>query len=83
VLGNLQQAAAGEKINPGRQPPQVRPSATRRSVASNWLTRGAYNRLVLDNLQWLLDPEADKSFKAQAAGEEERPSGFREEKVSL
>lgn len=36
-------------------------------IASHWATRGAYNRLVLDNLQWMLDPEADKSFKAMAS----------------
>lgn len=36
-------------------------------VSSHWATRGAYNRLILDNLQWMLDPAADKSFKAQAS----------------
>lgn len=35
-------------------------------ASSHWATRGVYNRLVLDNLQWLLDPGADKSFKALA-----------------
>lgn len=35
-------------------------------VASHWATRGAWNRVVMDNLQWLVDPEADKSFKAMA-----------------
>ncbi|OBQ59570.1 hypothetical protein EFV37_22180 [Mesorhizobium loti] len=64
VLGNLQQAAAGEKVNPGRAARKYLQRYTP-IVASNWLTRGIYNRLVLDNLQWLTDPEADKSFKAQ------------------
>jgi len=36
-------------------------------IASHWATRGAYNRVVLDNLQWLTDPKADKSFKAQVS----------------
>ncbi|ESY10489.1 MULTISPECIES: hypothetical protein [unclassified Mesorhizobium] len=64
TLGNVQAAIAGDKINPGRQ---VRKYLQRYTpiIASNWLTRGVYNRLVLDNLQWLLDPDADKSFKAQ------------------
>ncbi|RWN78079.1 MAG: hypothetical protein EOS02_09980 [Mesorhizobium sp.] len=53
-----------EKAKPGRQ--AVRYLRRYTPVASShWLTRGVYNRLVLDNLQWLLDPAADKSFKAQ------------------
>ncbi|WP_062222196.1 hypothetical protein [Aureimonas sp. D3] len=59
------QAALGEKVNPGRQ---VVDFAGRYTpvVASNWATRGAYRRLFLDQLQWLTDPEADKSFKSKA-----------------
>ena len=53
-----------EKANPGRKLTQYLRRYTP-VVASHWLTRGVYNRLVLDNLQWLLDPNADKSFKAQ------------------
>ena len=64
TLGNVQSAISGEKINPGRQ---LRKNLQRYTpiISSNWLTRGVYNRLVLDNLQWLTDPNADKSFKAQ------------------
>jgi hypothetical protein len=36
-------------------------------LSSHWATRGIYNRLVLDNLQWLTDPDADKAFKRMAA----------------
>jgi hypothetical protein len=53
-----------EKANPGRKLTQYLRRYTP-VVASHWLTRGVYNRLVLDNLQWLTDPQADKSFKAQ------------------
>ncbi len=35
-------------------------------LSSHWATRGAYNRIVLDNLQWLTDPDADKQWKTQA-----------------
>lgn len=34
-------------------------------LSSHPLTRAAYRRAVVDQLQWLLDPEADASFKAQ------------------
>lgn len=36
-------------------------------VSSHPVTRAAWNRLVLDNLQFLGDPEADKSFKRKIA----------------
>ncbi|MDG4894616.1 hypothetical protein P9272_13645 [Mesorhizobium sp. WSM4976] len=53
-----------EKANPGRKLTQYLRRYTP-VVASHWLTRGVFNRLVLDNLQWMLDPNADMSFKAQ------------------
>ncbi|RWI96096.1 hypothetical protein [Mesorhizobium sp.] len=53
-----------EKANPGRKLTQYLRRYTP-VIASHWLTRGVYNRLVLDNLQWMLDPNADMSFKAQ------------------
>lgn len=66
TIGNAQQWIGGEKVNPGRQARRYLQRYTP-FVASHWATRGAYNRLVLDNLQWMLDPDADKSFKAQAS----------------
>ena len=65
TLGNAMQLMTGEKTNFGRELVRFGRRYTP-IAASHWATRGAYNRLVLDNLQWLLDPEADKSFKAQA-----------------
>lgn len=35
-------------------------------LSSWWATRGAYRRLILDQLQWLVDPDAERSFKAKA-----------------
>jgi hypothetical protein len=35
-------------------------------LASHPLTRAWYRRMFVDNLQWAVDPDADKSFKAQA-----------------
>ncbi|MGR6465393.1 hypothetical protein [Rhizobium sp. PAMB 3182] len=34
-------------------------------LSSHPATRAAYRRAFVDQLQWLMDPEADKSFKAQ------------------
>jgi len=65
TIGNMMEAPGGDtKI--GRESVQYLRRYTP-WIASHWATRGAYNRLVLDNLQWMLDPEADKSFKAMAS----------------
>ncbi|CDX54582.1 conserved membrane hypothetical protein [Mesorhizobium plurifarium] len=53
-----------EKAQPGRKLTKYLARYTP-WVASHWLTRGVFNRLVLDNLQWALDPQADKSFKSR------------------
>ena len=37
---------------------------------------GAWRRVVLDNLQWLADPNADRSFKAQAARAKRNGAAF-------
>lgn len=66
TIGTAYAAAAGQKVHPGREAVKYLRRYTP-LLSSNWLTRGVYNRLVLDNLQWMLDPAADKSFKAQAA----------------
>lgn len=66
TVGNILDVIAGEETKFGRELTRF----TRRYTpvaSSHWATRGAYNRVVLDNLQWMLDPAADKSFKAQAA----------------
>ncbi|TPN57173.1 hypothetical protein [Mesorhizobium sp. B1-1-7] len=53
-----------EKAQPGRKLVRYMARYTP-FVASHWLTRGVFNRLVLDNLQWAFDPAADKSFKSR------------------
>ncbi|MGO4836089.1 hypothetical protein AB4144_27985, partial [Rhizobiaceae sp. 2RAB30] len=75
TVGNVLDVAAGEKANAGRE---FRRYVGRYTpiLASHWATRGAYNRIVLDNLQWMLDPEADKSFKAQAQNAKKNGTPF-------
>ncbi len=75
TAGNVISAAMGDKINPGRDVVKYLRRYTP-LIASNWATRGAYNRLVLDNLQWMLDPKADKSFKAQASNARKNGTPF-------
>jgi hypothetical protein len=66
TAGNLLEKAGGaEDAKAGRETRRFMQRYTP-IVSSHWATRGAYNRIVLDNLQWMLDPEADRSFKAQA-----------------
>lgn len=66
TIGNALDVVAGNDTKAGRETVQYMRRYTP-WIASHWATRGAYNRLVLDNLQWMMDPEADKSFKAMAA----------------
>jgi hypothetical protein len=66
TAGNAMQLAAGEKTQVGREATKYLRRYTP-ILSSHWATRGVYNRLVLDNLQWLADPDADKSFKALAS----------------
>jgi hypothetical protein len=75
TLGNAQSLATGQKTNVGRQAVQDLRRYTP-ILSSNWLTRGVYNRLVLDNLQFMLDPSADKSFKAQATNAKKNGTPF-------
>ncbi len=67
AVGLPVQAATGQKVNPGRKAVDFAGRYTP-VLASNWATRGAYRRLFLDQLQWLTDPVADKSFKSKASG---------------
>ncbi|MCW5697927.1 MAG: hypothetical protein KIS96_14500 [Bauldia sp.] len=66
TVGNALEAAGGDDTQAGRELTRFARRYTP-VASSHWAMRGAYNRLVLDNLQWMLDPAADKSFKAQAA----------------
>lgn len=75
TVGNLLQAARGEDPQLGREFTRYLRRYTP-VLASHWATRGAYNRLVLDNLQWLTDPKADKSFKAQAQNAKKNGTPF-------
>lgn len=45
-------------------------------LSSHPLTRAAYRRVLLDNLQWATDPKADKSFKSKAAAAKKNGSGY-------
>jgi hypothetical protein len=74
-LGEAYTFASGGKVNPGRDLVKYARRYTP-FIASNWLTRGVYNRLVLDNLQFMLDPSADKSFKAQATNAKKNGTPF-------
>ncbi|WP_024349630.1 hypothetical protein [Aurantimonas coralicida] len=66
TVGNAIQFATGEDTKLGRE--AVNFAGRYTPVASSWwATRGAYRRLMLDQLQWLVDPDADKSFKAKAS----------------
>lgn len=66
TLGNAAQALTGEDPKLGRE--AVNFAGRYTPIASSWwATRGAYRRLILDQLQWLVDPDADKSFKAKAS----------------
>lgn len=66
LLGTPLTALRNEKAQPGRKMVKYLGRYTP-WVASHWATRGAFNRLVLDNLQWMLDPEVDKNFKSRVS----------------
>lgn len=65
TIGNLQELATkGEATNAGREGVQLMRRNT--PVASSlWQTRAAYNRVLLDQLQYLADPEAHRAFREQ------------------
>ncbi|WP_057465816.1 hypothetical protein [Pseudovibrio sp. POLY-S9] len=61
TVGNAMEALRGDKARVGRE--AVKFAGRYTPVASSWwATRGAYRRLVLDQLQWMVDPEAHRSF---------------------
>lgn len=61
TLGNAVQLATGEKTQFGRETLRFLKSNTPGSTI--WYSRLAWERIVWDNLQFLVDPEADKAFK--------------------
>lgn len=64
TVGNLHKLATGKETLFGREGVQL----LRRNtpvLSSLWPIRAAYNRVLLDQLQYLADPEAHKSFGEQ------------------
>ena len=64
TVGNTLEAARGETTHTGREAVNFAGRYTP-VLSSWWATRGAYRRLVLDQLQWSVDPGAAKSFSAR------------------
>jgi hypothetical protein len=62
-LGNVQQLYVGEPTNAGRE--LVRFARGNVPGGTIWYLRLAWEREVLDQLQFLADPEANKAFKRQ------------------
>lgn len=64
TIGNAQELALGRETKAGREATQLLRRNT--PVASSlWPIRAAYNRVLLDQLQYLADPDAHKSFGEQ------------------
>lgn len=64
TVGNAQQLLQGKPTHAGRE--LVKTLGRYTPVASSlWYMRAAYRRVVLDQLQYLTDPEAHKSFREQ------------------
>jgi hypothetical protein len=63
--GNVLQAMRGEDTNFGRELAQLARRTT--PIASSyWPTRAAFDRMVFDQAQMLLDPEAEQSMRRSA-----------------
>ena len=65
TIGNVYEAAEGESTNIGREAVQTLREWT--PGGSLWYMRLAYERVVLDQLQHLLDPDARKAFRRKVA----------------
>lgn len=64
TAGNVQQLIQGKPTNAGRE--AVNTLGRYAPIASSlWYMRAAYRRVVLDQLQYLLDPEAHSNFRQQ------------------
>jgi hypothetical protein len=62
TLGNLVQFAQDEPTNAGRELTQYLRQRTPGAIVP-WYLRTAYDRMLLDELQKMVDPEAHKSFR--------------------
>lgn len=65
TLGNAMQGLTGEKTNFGRELTRAIGQNTP-LIGTLWYTRAAYERVFLDQLQYLLDPEAYRAFRRRA-----------------
>jgi hypothetical protein len=63
TVGNAMQAAEGDQTNLGREAVQTLREWT--PGGSLWYVKTAYNRILLDQLQSLVDPEAKKAWRRQ------------------
>jgi hypothetical protein len=63
TAGNIAQGVQGEKTNFGRELVKFMRGNT--PGGTIWYVRQAYERVLLDQLQFLIDPEANKAFKRQ------------------
>lgn len=61
TAGNVAQLASGEKTHFGRELVKFMKGNT--PGGTIWYTRLAWERILMDQLQFLVDPEADKAFK--------------------
>ncbi|TRL39825.1 hypothetical protein [Rhizobium straminoryzae] len=61
TAGNVVQLASGEKTHFGRELVKFMKGST--PGGTIWYTRLAWERILMDQLQFLVDPEADKAFK--------------------
>lgn len=64
TVGNIMELFRGEKTHAGREAARLAGRYTP-VLSSHPATRLWYQRHIIDNLQWMLDPDADKSFKAK------------------
>ncbi|MGI9491369.1 MAG: hypothetical protein ACR2QF_02980 [Geminicoccaceae bacterium] len=62
-VGNLQELAMGEDTNAGREFTNLLRRYT--PGGTLWYSRLAYERLILDQLQTVMDPKARRSFRAK------------------
>lgn len=64
TLGSIPRAARGDDLELGKRVNDILARYVP-VLPSHPLTRLAYRRLIIDQLQWMTDPKADKSFKAK------------------
>lgn len=64
TVGNANEALAGEETHAGKE--TVKYAGRYSPLASLWWARAGFNRAVVDQMQKLIDPEADADFRRQA-----------------